>query len=116
MVSLVSGTYTPPNYDNVTLTLPLGYIPNASNNVELILDVIYGPCDYTGSGDWEVSFSDNCIITSNVNLGGNQLLVTGVGSFTLDGAIISNYGDIHFQGVDSSNLGMIHIKNGGGFI
>jgi len=45
-------------------------------------------CTYT-SGNWNVDCSDNCSITSNVNLGGNNLSLYGTGHFSLQ-ANISN--------------------------
>lgn len=53
---------------------------------------IINSCPYSGSGDWNVNFNDNCHITSNIDLGGNNLNILG-GSFTVD-ANISNYESI----------------------
>lgn len=43
-------------------------------------------CTYT-SGNWNVNCWDNCTISSNVNLGGNNITFTGVGSFTVQANI-----------------------------
>ena len=39
-------------------------------------------CTYPGSGDWAIQCSHNCNITTNVNLGGNDLLINGTGTTT----------------------------------
>ncbi len=49
-------------------------------------------CTYT-SGNWNVNCNDNCSITSNVNLGGNNLSLSGVGSFDVQ-ANITDFGYI----------------------
>ena len=56
-------------------------------------------CTYT-SGDWNVDCSDNCLITSNVNLGGNDLIFTNSGKFTLQ------------TNVNITNIGSIQLSNG----
>ena len=43
-------------------------------------------CTYS-SGNWAVTCSDNCTITSNVNLGSNSLLFTSSGTFTVNANI-----------------------------
>ena len=59
-------------------------------------------CTYS-SGDWNVDCSDNCKITSAVDLGGNDITITGTGTF-LTTARISNYGDIRIEGTDVNNI------------
>jgi len=43
-------------------------------------------CTYT-SGNWAVTCSDNCTITSNVDLANNNLILTGAGTFTMNANI-----------------------------
>ncbi len=50
-------------------------------------------CTYS-SGNWDVNCSENCSITSNVNLGGNNLILSGSGTFSLQ-AEIRNYNEIN---------------------
>lgn len=45
-------------------------------------------CTYS-SGDWNVNCADNCTITSNVNLGGNNIIFSSSGSFTVQANITS---------------------------
>ena len=59
-------------------------------------------CTYT-SGDWNVDCSDNCDITSNVDLGGNALTITGTGTFLAE-ANITGCGSHFEQGTDSNNM------------
>lgn len=47
-------------------------------------------CTYT-SGNWNVIGGDNCTITSNINLGGNNFTIAGPGTFILSGANITNF-------------------------
>lgn len=49
-----------------------------------------GACTCPASGNWVVSGSDNCVITSSCNLQRNNLTCTGSGSFIVDGAVIGN--------------------------
>ena len=44
-------------------------------------------CTYPGSGNWEVECSDNCVITSPVDMGGNNLILNGTGVFVVNAAI-----------------------------
>lgn len=48
-------------------------------------------CGYSGSGNWYIAASDNCNITTNINLGGNNLYVSGSGTLTINGGNISNF-------------------------
>ena len=48
-------------------------------------------CTYT-SGDWNVDAADNCVITSDVDLGGNNVIITGTGSFIVStGGHVRNF-------------------------
>jgi len=49
--------------------------------------VVTDTCTYGGSGDWHVDCADNCLITSDVDLGGNDLHITGDGEFGTTAAI-----------------------------
>jgi hypothetical protein len=56
-------------------------------------------CTYPGSGNWNVDFAHNCSVTTNVNLGGNNLSVNGSGGqFILNGGNITNFKNIYFAG------------------
>jgi hypothetical protein len=72
-------------------------------------------CTYTG-GNWEINCSDNCVLGSNVDVLGNNVSVVGVGSFTIDGFNVSNFTDLHIEGVDSSNKCNVYCLNGGCFV
>lgn len=62
-------------------------------------------CTYT-SGNWAVDCSDNCVISSPVDLGGNDITIIGTGTFTTS-ADITNYNKLHIEGTDSSNKCMV---------
>ena len=70
-------------------------------------------CTYI-SGNWAISCSDSCNITSNVNLGGNNVSITGTGTTTITGNI-TNFVKASVQGTDSSNICTVRVLNGGGF-
>ena len=86
---------------NSTVGISIGYrwyaTDNAgnSNNTEIFVltTTSADSCTYT-SGTWAVNFIDNCSITENVNLGGENLTLHGdVGRFDVR-AIISNFDKI----------------------
>lgn len=78
-------------------------------------DVLTGgdTCTYS-SGDWNIDCSDNCLITSNVDVGGNDITITGTGTFTTT-ANITNFVNFLSQGTDSSNKCIVRCLNGGCF-
>lgn len=40
-------------------------------------------CTYSGSGTWTIQGSDNCVLSSVTNLGGNNVVVEGAGTLTV---------------------------------
>lgn len=49
-------------------------------------------CLYPGTGNWEVSGFNNCVITQNEDLGGNSFILSNPGTFTLNPGInITNW-------------------------
>lgn len=69
-------------------------------------------CDYA-SGNWEVNCADNCSITGAVDLGGNDISIVGAGTFTINGANITNFGDGFVAGTNESNICTVRCLNGG---
>lgn len=67
-------------------------------------------CTYT-SGDWNVDCSDDCVISSGVDLDGNAITVIGTGTFTIE-ADITNPSSILLKGTDSSNRCIVHCNGG----
>lgn len=67
-------------------------------------------CTYT-SGNWDILCSDNCAISSPVDLGGNDITITGTGTFTTT-ADISNWGKIRIEGTDQSNICRVKCDGG----
>jgi len=70
-------------------------------------------CTYT-SGNWDVDCSDNCEITSNVDVTGNNITITGTGTFTTT-ANITGWTNTKIQGTDSSNKCFVRCESGGCF-
>lgn len=69
-------------------------------------------CTYSGSGNWTINLSDNCNITSSVNLGANYIIYNGTGTVTYKnessritlnakGEILSNIAGIFKQFIQS---------------
>lgn len=69
-------------------------------------------CTYT-SGNWNAPCS--CSITSNVNIGGNNIVINGTGIFLIDGAEIRNYNNLRTYGLSEAQPCIIRSINGGGF-
>ncbi len=124
--SLILFTSTP-EWANVTKVLPSNvgnmtqyrWYANDSagnvNNTEIfeVITTTADTCTYT-SGNWDVDCSDDCSITSNVDLGGNDITIIGTGTFVTT-ANISNYGKVHIEGTDSSNMCIVTCLKGGCF-
>ena len=84
------------NWSNVTKVIPdeislniswIIYANDSSNNWNISKLFSYvstadDTCTYS-SGNWDVDCSDNCTISSNVALGGNNLTLVGIGHFLL---------------------------------
>lgn len=70
-------------------------------------------CTYS-SGTWEVDCSDYCSISSITDLGGENIVITGTGTFVTSANII-NFGSLTIKGTDSSNKCHVYC-NGGCFI
>lgn len=68
-------------------------------------------CTYT-DGNWFVSCNDNCSITSDVDLGGNNITINGTGIFDI-AANITNYGYGLAIGENSTNICTITCRAGG---
>ena len=69
-------------------------------------------CTYV-SGNWDIDCSDFCNITSNENLGGNNISIVGTGVTTIIGNI-TNWINAFIQGTDQSNICTVRTFNGGG--
>ena len=112
--------YTADSYDSVDLVLDEteNYVADSWDNVQLVLNISVGPptdsCTYGGSGNWEVDCSNDCSITSNVNLGGSNISIIGTGTFVTT-ANITNWVKTHIEGTDSSNICRVTCLKGGCF-
>lgn len=113
----MAGSYTAPTLDSVNFSLCSGYIAPSLDSINFTLGeddaCVVDTCTYS-SGDWEVDCSDNCVITSPVDVGGNDILITGTGTFLTD-SDITNYGLLHIEGTDTSNICRVTCKDGGCF-
>jgi hypothetical protein len=85
-----------------------------SNSANVAFEVILDACDYSGSGNWEINCSENCLISSEIDLLGNNISIIGTGVFTTT-VNISNWEDLFIQGTDSSNRCEVYCLDGGCF-
>lgn len=79
---------------------------NISNRINVTIGVAPTPpaadtCTYT-SGDWIVDCSDDCVISSQVDVGGNNIEISGEGHFTMLADII-NIANIIIRGDGPTN-------------
>jgi parallel beta-helix repeat protein len=70
-------------------------------------------CQYD-LGNWFINCSDNCSISTNYNIAGNNISVVGVGTVTFSGNI-SNYNKLFIAGQNSANICRVRCINGGCF-
>ena len=74
---------------------------------------LFGGCTYS-SGNWNINCSQYCNITSNVDVLGNNVSISGVGTVTVS-ANVSNYMNLHINGENSVNICRVRCINGGCF-
>jgi hypothetical protein len=73
-------------------------------------------CSYGSVGNWNIDCSHNCIVKKNFDLLGNNLSITGTGSFTIDGGNISNYDGLLIEGTNSTDKCKVYCLDGGCFV
>src|SRR3989339_402555 len=104
--------------NNSNFKIRLGCKNNAANefcywdNVQITGQT--NTCTYSGSGNWLVNCSDNCSISSNINLLGNNISITGTGIFSTT-ANITNFKQLFIAGTDSTNRCEVYCSGGGCF-
>ena len=104
-ISVVS-SYTPPQSNNVTIILGGGYSSPDSDAVVLVLGGV-DPCAYSGSGTWDLPCG--CNITSNIDLGGNPIVISGSGVIRVEAAVtgVSYVQSPNSCGVSGDSIGYI---------
>ena len=105
MLSFVT-PYTAPTYNSVNFSMCSEYTAPLYNSVNFTMKDEYScvtdSCTYT-SGDWIIDCSDNCVISSPVDVGSNDIIITGTGTFRTS-ENITGYDLLHIEGTDSSNI------------
>lgn len=81
------------------------------DNIRIPKENPFDTCTYS-SGNWIVSCSDNCIITSNVNLGGNNIILSGTGTFTVNNGVQIR----KFNNIRSDKTCYVRTNGNGGFL
>ena len=102
--------------DNLTktLTFPVVNFSNVIEEINYTITAIVDTCTYSDSGNWAVNCADNCVISSNVDLLGNNISIIGFGSFRTT-ANITNFTDLYISGINSSNRCEVYCSGGGCF-
>lgn len=93
--------YTPNLGGNITINSWFSTVTPPANNT----------CSYT-SGNWNVACNDNCTITTNINLAGNNITINGTGTFTLNGGNITGYRNFNIFGVSPSQKCNLYARGG----
>ena len=79
---------SPANTDSVSISTKES--PTVANRPILTITYTTLPgasCTYPGSGAWNINLADNCTLSSNVNLAGNNLIFNSTGTFVLNANI-----------------------------
>ncbi len=110
--------YTPVPYFSANLTLTADYTPVPYFSANLTLgEAITDSCSPSSplSADHIFECRDRCNITSEIDAGGNNILINGTGTFTTT-VNITNVGDVTMIGEDSSNICEVYCLEGGCFV
>ncbi|MBS3087940.1 hypothetical protein J4226_05080 [Candidatus Pacearchaeota archaeon] len=91
-----------------------GNVNDTDVNSTASTEVFSDSCTYSGSGNWNVDCSHNCVISSNVDLLGNSISIVGTGTFSTT-ANITNFSDLLIAGADSINRCEVYCLEGGCF-
>lgn len=78
-------------------------------NVTIVETSAADTCTYS-SGQWDMDCSDNCAISSEVDLSGNNLHITGTGSVSIQADIL-NCGEVLIRGTDATNRCEVTVQN-----
>ncbi len=71
-------------------------------------------CTYSGTGNWAISSSDFCNLTTNINMNRNNITITGEGTTTVT-ANITNWTHFLMEGISSTAIAKVICRNGGCF-
>ena len=88
-------------------------VANDTENRQINIVSAVDSCTYS-AGNWVIDCSDNCNITSNVDVGGNDIYITGTGTFVTE-ANITGYSLLHIAGTDAVNMCTVTCLYGGCF-
>jgi len=84
-------SYTAPTYNDINFSLCSGYEAPLYNSINFTLGLddscVTDTCTYSGTGNWNISLSDYCIITTDTDIGANTLILYGEGNCTIDAII-----------------------------
>ena len=58
-----------------------------SNNLVILSGNATDTCTYSGSGNWNINFTDNCIINSNTSIKGNLTVFGNYGNLTINATL-----------------------------
>ncbi len=112
--------YTPPIYNSINFTLCSSYTPPIYNSINFTLGLdepcVVDTCNPSSplTANHLFNCSDNCTQLSNLDAGGYNISIIGVGTFTTNVSIF-NWTDVHIEGINSSDRCIVTCKQGGCF-
>lgn len=86
---------------------------NRTLNVTIFPPTPTDSCTYS-SGDWNIECSDNCNLSTNTNVGGNNITINGTGIISVT-ANITNFITLNAFGESKTNRCYINCNEGGCF-
>lgn len=109
-----TGQYFKSNYTlNATAPDSRNFFTSFNLTENTFINIVFDTCTFS-SGNWDIDCSDNCSITSNVDVSGANITINGTGTFTTS-ANITNYNRLTIVGVDSTNICLVRCVEGGCF-
>lgn len=102
----------PTDRNSLPLTLKI-QAPPSRDSLQLLIDPVdvsapVDSCTYT-SGDWNIDCSDDCILNTDEDLGGNNIFMTGTGTVTVNGAL-SNFNSWEIHGTSAAAQCLVRVN------
>ena len=106
--------YSPVSFDSANMVLPGSYSPVSFDSANMVLGGgnVSDSCTYGGSGDWAIDCGDNCTVSTNYALGGNDVTIIGNGKITIT-SNITGATSIIVKGNSASAICEVYTFKGG---
>ena len=66
------------------------------------------------SGNWYINCSESCTVLASYDVQGNNISIVGAGTVLVTGNV-TNYQNLHIEGVDTTHICTVRCINGGCF-